>query len=887
MKKVLKFLAIFSIFLMLSNVKAATNGDIMTLSGYGQLDTIDLTSVSEKRINVMSNDSNKYNIAQGMTLALDENGGEHYIAAMTHEDKTYSNSYKTYLYIMDNSFNIQTVVGSYDFGHVNGMTYGNGKLYLTKEDEGDNSKFLQVIDCKFILAAINAANGNATKVNTSFNWNSYLKTYSLNNYYPFISIDKTTGKLYGARYWSKRSNKDGTITDNRADTTFKVYELTENGTSYSARELFEYSAKSEYAGRPGGFLVNNGLVFIVRDFDDSSTKPYLPIGIKLGGTVYQKLIDVIYLENGNSVGWIPIKVPTISKSTNNGTKQVPKYEVESFCLDQSTSNQNFVFYMYDNTTNATNLVYKAKMNNFNTTRIKFTSAGSQGVTGTLYDSSNKAVSGYSGVSTTGSDNIWFRGLTPGTYTFKVTATSSAMNQYKGKSYTFTLTNFDVYYSYIVNGTSENKKDYETISRKNMTIQVNRQDDGTVSNKEDGATVNGAKYGIFSDSACTKKITEITIANGTAKTAKLEPLTYYVKETATSSGYIANTSVMTVTPQGITKNDSTTGNTDNYTITTKVKAKEKVIALQSIAFVNAPNAMNKDTSVNLTISYNPENTTQSKTYTISSSDTSTIAVNGTTITAKKPGKATITATCNGKTTSKEITVLSPLQSITFTNVPTNMTEGDSINITISYNPNDTTDSRNYTITSSDTSVIAVNGTTITALKAGKATITANCNGKTVSQEITINSKDIPLQSIEIKTNISEIIIGKLIKIELKYNPDNTTESKNFTITSDNESIIAVNGDTIQGLKEGKTTITVTTETGKTVSKEVTVIKEPEFLKGDLDRNRVVDANDASIALELYKAENATEEDIMIGDMDENGLIDANDASMILETYKINN
>ena len=123
--------------------------------------------------------------------------------------------------------------------------------------------------------------------------------------------------------------------------------------------------------------------------------------------------------------------------------------------------------------------------------------------------------------------------------------------------------------------------------------------------------------------------------------------------------------------------------------------------------------------------------------------------------------------------------------------------------------------------------------------------------------------------------------------MKYNPDNTTESKNFTITSDNESIIAVNGDTIQGLKEGKTTITVTTETGKTVSKEVTVIKEPEFLKGDLDRNRVVDANDASIALELYKAENATEEDIMIGDMDENGLIDANDASMILETYKINN
>ena len=59
------------------------------------------------------------------------------------------------------------------------------------------------------------------------------------------------------------------------------------------------------------------------------------------------------------------------------------------------------------------------------------------------------------------------------------------------------------------------------------------------------------------------------------------------------------------------------------------------------------------------------------------------------------------------------------------------------------------------------------------------------------------------------------------------------------------------------------------------------------KGDLDYNGVVDANDASVALELYKAQNATAEDVTIGDMDENDLIDANDASLILEYYKTNN
>ncbi len=59
---------------------------------------------------------------------------------------------------------------------------------------------------------------------------------------------------------------------------------------------------------------------------------------------------------------------------------------------------------------------------------------------------------------------------------------------------------------------------------------------------------------------------------------------------------------------------------------------------------------------------------------------------------------------------------------------------------------------------------------------------------------------------------------------------------------------------------------------------------EYTIGDLDRNDVVDANDASVALELYKAQNATAEDIDIGDMENNNLIDENDASLILEYFK---
>lgn len=59
------------------------------------------------------------------------------------------------------------------------------------------------------------------------------------------------------------------------------------------------------------------------------------------------------------------------------------------------------------------------------------------------------------------------------------------------------------------------------------------------------------------------------------------------------------------------------------------------------------------------------------------------------------------------------------------------------------------------------------------------------------------------------------------------------------------------------------------------------------KGDLDENDVVNANDAAIALDIYKNGNATEDQLLIGDLDKNGVINANDAALILDMYKNGN
>ncbi len=59
---------------------------------------------------------------------------------------------------------------------------------------------------------------------------------------------------------------------------------------------------------------------------------------------------------------------------------------------------------------------------------------------------------------------------------------------------------------------------------------------------------------------------------------------------------------------------------------------------------------------------------------------------------------------------------------------------------------------------------------------------------------------------------------------------------------------------------------------------------QIQKGDLDKNGIVNANDAAIALDLYKYGNVSDEELLIGDMDNNGIINANDAALILDIYK---
>lgn len=152
----------------------------------------------------------------------------------------------------------------------------------------------------------------------------------------------------------------------------------------------------------------------------------------------------------------------------------------------------------------------------------------------------------------------------------------------------------------------------------------------------------------------------------------------------------------------------------------------------------------------------------------------------------------------------------------------------------------------------------------------------------------------VERIDVDKENLEMYINDTAKINATLSPEDATD-KLLKFESSNSKILTVtqNG-IIKAKSKGSATVTVKSVNSPEIYKTVLVTvtrnpndPEPEVLKGDLDKNGIVDANDAAVALDLYKYNNATEEELKIGDMDENGLIDANDAALILDIYKYGN
>ncbi len=226
-----------------------------------------------------------------------------------------------------------------------------------------------------------------------------------------------------------------------------------------------------------------------------------------------------------------------------------------------------------------------------------------------------------------------------------------------------------------------------------------------------------------------------------------------------------------------------------------------------------------------------NDAENKTVIWSSSNLSIASVSDGKVTALKAGKATITVKTDdgGKTATCEVTVnakVYPVTGVTLDKTSVELTEGDELTLTATVNPDNATN-KNVTWSSSDNTIASVSSGKVTALKAGKATITVKTDdgGKTATCEVTDNAKVYPVTGVTLDKTSVELTEGDELTLTATVNPDNAT-NKNLTWSSSDDVVASVSNGKITALKAGKATITVKTDDGgKTATCEVIVVRDP--------------------------------------------------------------
>ena len=218
---------------------------------------------------------------------------------------------------------------------------------------------------------------------------------------------------------------------------------------------------------------------------------------------------------------------------------------------------------------------------------------------------------------------------------------------------------------------------------------------------------------------------------------------------------------------------------------------------------------------LTATVKPDDATD-KNVTWSSSDESVAKVVDGKVTAVKAGKVTITAKCGGKTAECAVTVTVPTGSVTLDKTSISLAVGETAQLTATVKPDDATD-KNVTWTSSDESVAKVVDGKVTALKSGKATITAKCGGKTAECAVAVT---VPITSLTLDKTSLSLAVGETAQLTATVKPDDATD-KTVTWTSSDESVAKVDKGKVTTLKAGKATIAAKCG-GKTAECAVTVI-----------------------------------------------------------------
>lgn len=209
------------------------------------------------------------------------------------------------------------------------------------------------------------------------------------------------------------------------------------------------------------------------------------------------------------------------------------------------------------------------------------------------------------------------------------------------------------------------------------------------------------------------------------------------------------------------------------------------------------------SKSLVATVKPDNATD-KTVTWSSSNADIASVDASgKVTAIKEGSATITARAGEKTAECKVSVYVAVTSVELSKTSLSLMEGETAALTATVMPDNATD-KTVTWSSSNEKLAKVENGSVTALKVGTATITAQAGGKTAECIVTVNP--VPVTSVSLDKTNMELTEGETAVLTATVKPDNAT-NKTVTWTSSDESIARVDADgKVTAIKAGEAVIT---------------------------------------------------------------------------------
>ena len=234
------------------------------------------------------------------------------------------------------------------------------------------------------------------------------------------------------------------------------------------------------------------------------------------------------------------------------------------------------------------------------------------------------------------------------------------------------------------------------------------------------------------------------------------------------------------------------------------------------------------TVQLKATVTPSNANQEVTWKSSDSKIATVDENGL-VTGVKAGTVDITATSKENSSLKatcKVTVENiPVSSVELDKTSLTLTEGDTYTLKATVKPDDAYE-KTPTWSSSNTEVATVSDKgVVTAAKAGTATITAKCGGKSDICEVTVQSKYIIVTGISLDKESLTLDVNKTAQLTATVQPSNAN-NKSVKWTSSNTSVVSVSAQgnvaTVTAKSAGEAFVTVeSVEGGYTKQCKVTV------------------------------------------------------------------